>query len=352
MTLLQDNPNPALWLTALAPMQDVTDRAFMRLIARKGAPDFYVTEYLRVHVTSQPEAHILEAIDHNETGRPIVAQLLGEDIPHMVRTARALEKHAIAGIDLNFGCPAPKVFRKNVGGGLLRDLPKLENIVAAMREAYTGKLTVKTRIGFADTKDFDALLDIFARHRVDGVVVHARTVRELYRSQVHYEFIAQAVARLEGIPVIANGDITSVAKAAAVRVQTGCAGVMVGRSAIRNPWIFRQLAEAAQGAEIYAPTLGDVRAYVHEMWEELTGGAHIPDGVRLGRLKKMLNFVGQSVDPQGEFLKKMRPTSTPSEIFAVCETCLGGEHVRKRFVEEPYPGVVARPNCETLLPDA
>lgn len=337
--------------TALAPMQDVTNRDFMRLIARKGAPDFYVTEYLRVHVTSLPEAHILDAIDRNETGRPIVAQLLGEDIPHMIRTARLLEAHPIEGIDLNFGCPAPKVFRKNVGGGLLRDLPKLEKIVAAMREAYSGKLTVKTRIGFADTKDFDALLDIFAKHRVDGVVVHARTVRELYRSQVHYEYIARAVERLEGIPVIANGDITSAAKAQYVRAKTGCAGVMVGRSAIRNPWIFRQLREAACGGRIFEPTLGDVRDYVFEIWDELTGGVNIPDGVRLGRLKKMLNFVGQGVDPAGAFLKMMRPAKTPEALFEVCEQCLGGEHLRKRFVEEPYPGVVARPNCEALLPE-
>ena len=103
-------------LTALAPMQDVTDLAFMRVIAAYGAPDYFFTEFFRVHAQSRPERHILRSIDENDTGRPVFAQLIGEDIPHMLRTVEALAKHPIAGIDLNLGCPAPKVYKKNVGG--------------------------------------------------------------------------------------------------------------------------------------------------------------------------------------------------------------------------------------------
>lgn len=332
--------------TALAPMQDITGHAFMGLLAKKGAPDFFVTEYLRVHATSLPEAHILRAIDENQTGRPILAQLLGEDIPHMERTARLLADHPIAGIDVNFGCPAPKVFRKNVGGGLLRDLPKLEAIVAALRETISGRFTVKTRIGFADTDSFERLLDIFARHRVDAVTIHGRTVRELYRSQVHYDMIARAVERLRPIPVIANGDITSVQKAQTVLDATNCAGLMIGRSAVRNPWIFRQWREHASGAKIFQPTLGDVHEYAHEIWEQMTGGADVPDGPRMGRAKKLFNFVGQSVDPDGVFLAKMRQASTPGALFCVCEALLGGTRAKEPFFAEVYQGVIARPNCE------
>ncbi len=102
-------------------MQDVTDLAFMRVVAAYGPPDYFFTEFFRVHAQSRPERHILRSIDENDTGRPVFAQLIGEDIPHMLRTVEALARHPIAGIDLNLGCPAPKVYKKNVGGGLLRD---------------------------------------------------------------------------------------------------------------------------------------------------------------------------------------------------------------------------------------
>src|SRR6185312_16568722 len=101
-------------LTALAPMQDVTDLAFMRVIAHYGPPDYFFTEFFRVHAQSRPEKHILRSIDENDTGRPVFAQLIGEDIPHLVRTAAELCRHPVAGIDLNLGCPAPKIYRKNV----------------------------------------------------------------------------------------------------------------------------------------------------------------------------------------------------------------------------------------------
>src|SRR5256885_14939599 len=88
-------------LTALAPMQDVTDLAFMRVVAHYGAPDYFFTEFFRVHAQSRPEKHILRSIDENNTGRPIFAQLIGEDLSHLARTAEALLQHNVAGIDLN-----------------------------------------------------------------------------------------------------------------------------------------------------------------------------------------------------------------------------------------------------------
>ena len=112
---------PGQPLTALAPMQDVTDLAFMGVVAHYGAPDYFFTEFFRVHSQSRPEKHILRSIDENTTGRPVFAQLIGEDLGHLARTATELLRHHVAGIDLNLGCPAPKVYKKNVGGGLLRD---------------------------------------------------------------------------------------------------------------------------------------------------------------------------------------------------------------------------------------
>ena len=359
-------------LTALAPMQDVTDLAFMRVIANYGAPDYYVTEFLRVHAQSRPEKHILRSIDENATGRPVFAQLIGEDIGYLTRTVDELLKHPVAGIDLNLGCPAPKVYKKNVGGGLLREPDKIGKILAALRAAVPGLFTVKMRIGFEDTRHYDQILDLINEHRVDLLTVHGRTVKEMYRSDVHYDAIAHAVARVR-CPVLANGNITTATKAGSVVASTRAAGVMLGRHAIRNPWIFRQCREyfAEVGriipnpppsppsdsqrrvkdnapypkTAVFRPNLADVREYIERLYRA-TQTPDLPEPLHVGKMKKYLNFVGQSVDPAGKFLHDMRRTETEAELFAVCDRHLLAEAGRE-FSPEPYPGVIARPNCET-----
>lgn len=337
-------------------MQDVTDLAFMGLISDFGAPDYYVTEFLRVHAQSRPEAHILRSIDQNRTGRPVFAQLIGEEIPHLERTVDLLLRHPVAGIDLNLGCPAPKVYKKNVGGGLLRDPDHVDAIIAALRARVPGLFTVKMRIGFEDTRNFEKILASVARHRVDLLVVHGRTVKEMYRSAVHYDEIARAV-RSVPCPVIANGNVTSASTAGRVLSETGAAGVMCGRHAIRNPWLFRQIREHLAGAPVFAPRLRDVHGYIHALYQATAAGFHekpIGDApaverAHVARMKKFLNFVGQSVDPEGRFLHDMRRAMTEAELFAVCDRHLLARG-NEPFADEPYPGVVARPNCET--PDA
>jgi tRNA-dihydrouridine synthase B len=331
-------------LTALAPMQDVTDLAFMRVIAHYGAPDYFFTEFFRVHSQSRPEKHIVRSIAENTTGRPVFAQLIGEDIHHLNRTVKELLALPVAGIDLNLGCPAPKVYKKNVGGGLLRDPARIDEILGALRAAVPGLLTVKMRLGFEDTAHFDRILELVDRHKVDLLSVHGRTVKEMYRSEVRYECIAHAVTRVR-CPVLANGNITSAAKAASVLASTGAAGVMIGRHAIRNPWIFHQCRELLGGGPVTRITLADVRGYVEHLFEE-TRTETIPERAHVNKMKKYLNFVGQGVDADGAFLHDMRRTATRAELFAVCDRHLMTVPDRE-FAAEPYPGVIARPNCET-----
>ena len=349
---------PGQPLTALAPMQDVTDLAFIRVIAHYGAPDYFFTEFFRVHSQSRPEKHILRSIDENTTGRPVFAQLIGEDLGHLARTVEALLRHPIAGIDLNLGCPAPKVYKKNVGGGLLREPDKIAQILKTLRAAVPGLLTVKMRIGFDDTAHFDRIVDLINEHHVDLLTVHGRTVKEMYRSEVHYDFIARAAARAR-CPVLANGNITSADRAVRVLAETKAAGVMLGRHAIRNPWIFRQCRErfaVGRGlptpprhapSPVFRPTLADVREYVERLYRS-TQDAEFPESAHVNRMKKYLNFVGQSVDADGSFLHAMRRTETEAELFTICDRhLLAGGAAAREFSAEPYPGVIARPNCET-----
>ncbi len=343
-TRLPSGLAPGQPLTALAPMQDVTDLAFMRVVAHYGAPDYFFTEFFRVHAQSRPEKHILRSIDENGTGQPVFAQLIGEDLRHLARTVEELLRHPVAGIDLNLGCPAPKVYKKNVGGGLLREPGKIGEILATLRAAVPGLFTVKMRIGFADTDNYDRILELMNEHRVDLLTVHGRTVKEMYRSDVHYDFIARAVERVR-CPVLANGNVTSARRAGAVLAETRAAGVMIGRHAIRNPWIFRQCREQFAGQPVSRVTLADVREYVDRLYRA-TQVPDLAERFHVNKMKKYLNFVGQSVDSTGTFLHDMRRTQTEAELFAACDHHLLTDPTRE-FSTEPYAGVIARPNCES-----
>ncbi|MGB0334222.1 MAG: tRNA dihydrouridine synthase [Opitutales bacterium] len=348
MIPLPDAMIPGQAWTALAPMQDVTTLPFMRLLGKYGAPDLLFTEYFRVHGHSALEQHIVDSICEHGTGRPVFAQLIGESLPDLRRTVHAIEaaKLPVAGIDLNMGCPAPKVYKKNVGGGLLREPEKVDEVLGCMRSAVEGRFTVKMRIGFDGDEHFETILSLIEKHGVDLVSLHARTVKEAYRSEVHYEYIKRATERLS-CPVLANGNITSIAKGQWVLNETKAAGLMIGRSCIRNPWIFRQWREHAAGKPIFRPTLQDVRQYIDDLIlattrPDVSGVYHI------NHMKKFLNFVGLGVDRDGHFLHDMRRARSKEELDAICDRhLLEGGRAEKAFPDEPIKGLVARPNCET-----
>jgi tRNA-dihydrouridine synthase len=219
-------------------------------------------------------------------------------------------------VDLNLGCPAPVVYRKCAGGGLLRDPQRIDAILGALREAVTIRFTVKTRIGFDDPAVFDQLLPIFAKHSLDLLTVHGRTVKEMYRSAVHYEFIARAVAAVP-CPVLANGNVSSVKKAEEVLALTGARGLMIGRGAIRNPWLFRQIREHRRGEPIFRPTGRDVLNYVHALYEAVCS-PDVAEVSQVQKMKKYLNFIGLGVEPTGAFLHAIRRAVTRAEFFRIC----------------------------------
>lgn len=319
-------------ILALAPMQDVTDLPFWRLIARYGGPDVYFTEYFRVYPGSRLEKHILRSITDNPTGRPVVAQMIGNDIPSLVRSARELEHYAVAAVDLNLGCPAPVVYRKSAGGGLLRDPAAVDQVLGALRAAIRGRFSVKTRLGFDSPAVFSELLPLLAKHSVDLATVHARTVKEMYRSEVHYEFIAKAAAQLP-CPVLANGNIYSADKAAAVLRLTGARGVMVGRAAIRNPWLFEQIRRHQRGESYFIPRGRDVLEYVEALYEA-SSAELARESAQVQRMKKYMNYLGLGVEPTGRFLHAIRRVTTRAEFFRLCREFLDHD---QPMPLEPFP---------------
>src|SRR5439155_6030884 len=244
---------------------------------------------------SNLERHILKSIMEKPTGRPIIAQMIGNDIPSLVRTARELEQYPVAAVDLNLGCPAPVVYRKCAGGGLLREPRRVDSILGALRDAVTARFTVKTRIGFDSPDVFSELLPIFARHSLDLLTVHGRTVKEMYRTEVHYDLIAQAVAELP-CPVLANGNVYSAQKAGEVLKTTGARGLMIGRGAIRNPWLFHQIRQQHRGETLFIPRGLDVLAYVRALYEAVCS-PDVNEAAQVQKMKKYMNYLGVGAEP-------------------------------------------------------
>ena len=316
------NPQPLL---ALAPMQDVTDLPFLKLIAGYGGADVYFTEYFRVHATSRLEKHILQSITENPTGRPIIAQMIGNDIPSLVRTARELQEYPVVAVDLNLGCPAPVVYRKCAGGGLLREPQRVDAILGALREAVKIKFTVKTRIGFDSPEVFSELLPIFARHSLDLLTVHARTVKEMYGPEVHYEYIACAVAEMP-CPVLANGNVSSAQNANEILGLTGARGLMIGRGAIRNPWLFHQIRQLQRGETLFMPRGLDVLTFVRSLYDAVCS-PEVNENAQVQKMKKYMNYLGLGVEPTGQFLHQIRRVPTKVDFFRTCEEFLNHDRL-------------------------
>ncbi len=319
-------------------MQEVTHLPFMKVMASLGGPDVYFTEYFRVHVDSVLEKHILRSIDENTTGRPVVAQMIGKDPGELVRTAKRLQEHPVGGIDLNLGCPAPVVCSKQAGGALLRDHDRIHAILDALSEACACPFTVKTRGGFDSHEEFGALMEIFQQYPIAGLAVHGRTVREKYATPIHFDCIRHAVDMLD-CPVFANGNILSVRTADLTLRATGAAGLMAGRGAIRNPWIFSQLRHFfATGERLPMPTLRELRGYIEALYHEMRS-PKAPERNHVTRMKRSMNFIAPGIGEEEGFLFEIRRAGTEKEFFGFCDRYLASDELMP--VEPPASSVFA-----------
>jgi len=319
-------------ILSLAPMQDVSVLPLWRCLERRGGPDVYVTEYFRVHRDSHPEKPILRSITQMTAEKPVVAQLIGNEPEHLARTSQLIQDASdCAGIDINLGCPAPRICGKLSGGALLRDRDLIRRIVDHLRPVVRGSLTLKTRVGFESPAEFEQLLELFAGLPIDGLAIHGRTVREKYQSAVHPEVIARAVQELS-YPVTANGNIVTVATALAMHRKTDAAGLMIGRGGIRNPWIFEQVRAAFSGAAVVSPTLRDIREYLMELREEVQAHGDFDNETQVvNRLKKFTNYIASGI-ADGALNDELRRATTLQEFEESCDRYLENDFV---FPEAP-----------------
>ncbi|ABL66280.1 tRNA dihydrouridine synthase DusB [Chlorobium phaeobacteroides] len=223
----------------LAPMEDVTDRAFRQLCKRFGA-DIVYTEFVSAEALRRGAEKTLRKLVLEAGERPVAVQIFGSTVESMVEATAVAEEYAPDFIDINFGCPTKKVAGKGAGAALLREPGKMAAIAEAVVRRSSLPVTAKTRIGW----DHDSIniIDVLRRLEDAGIqalAIHGRTRSDMYKGRADWNWIAEAKNHAR-IPVIANGDIWSAEDALAMFRHTGADGIMIGRGAIGNPFIFGQ----------------------------------------------------------------------------------------------------------------
>lgn len=242
----------------LAPMAGVTDTAYRILAREMGCALVYseMVSTLGIHFRNE---HTLDMLHTEAEERPLAMQLFGAEPESVAEAAAYVESLGCADIlDFNMGCPAPKIVKNGGGSSLLREPDRAYRILAAIRKAVKMPVTVKMRIGW-DAEHINVLemAKLAEAAGVDAIAVHGRTREQFYRGHADWSQIA-AVKQAVKIPVIANGDIRTCQDLARVFRETGCDGVMIGRAAQGNPWVFRQFHEfLTTGTELPGPTLAE-----------------------------------------------------------------------------------------------
>ncbi len=242
----------------LAPMAGLTDRAYRELCMRHGAACCF-SEMVSAKALSFRSKKSEELMALSDCERPCGVQLFGDDPDCIAEAAVHALKNSPDFIDVNMGCPAPKISGNGSGSALMRDPDLCGDIVRAVKRVSTVPVTVKIRKGWDDASVNAVEVAVICEQAgASAITVHGRTRQQFYKPPVDYEIIRQ-VREAVSVPVIANGDIDSPQKAKAVMEQTGCELVMVGRASMGNPWIFEQINAYLEdpGAVLHKPSLDE-----------------------------------------------------------------------------------------------
>lgn len=227
-------------LLALAPLAGYTDLPFRHVVKKFGV-DLTFSEMISANAMIHHSKKTFKMIEKSPLEVPYIVQIATGDISVAREAVEILnDLEGIDGIDLNCGCPVPKVVSQNSGSSLLQDLDQMARVVETIKRYSNKRYTsVKSRLGFAD-KVPEEIAKTAEKAGADFLTLHGRTRAGKYKAPVDYDAIRRAKAAVS-IPVIANGDITTVARAQEVRQTTACDGIMIGRGAVGNPWIFYQI---------------------------------------------------------------------------------------------------------------
>ena len=226
----------------LAPMAAITDSVFRGFMRELGC-GVVISELVSAHGIEHKSVRTAQLMKFEEGQRPVGIQLFGETPEVLAQAARVVEESGADFVDLNFGCPVPKVVSKGAGSAILKDLPQVERVFRAVRDATNIPVTVKIRTGWDQPgRNAEKVAEIAYNEGLTWVAIHGRTRAAGYSGAADWDYIAKVKA-VSKIAIIGNGDINSAETGVRRLQESGCDGVMIGRGCLKNPWIFRESLE-------------------------------------------------------------------------------------------------------------
>lgn len=325
-------------------MEGVTDLGFRRLVRTVGGCALTVTEFVPGAALVGGHRVALRAVEIDPDERPVSIQVYGRDPDVLAEAARHVEARGATLVDLNMGCPSKKVCQNSGGASLLKEPALARRIVRAIRSATTLPFTVKMRAGWdPTTRNAPDLAAMCADEGVDAVTVHWRTRADGYGGVRDLSTVA-AVKRRVPIPVLANGDIDET-NAVSTLAETGADGLVVGRAAIRDPWVFLRIGRALRGEAPLAVDDAERRRVLLGYYTSLRAGfppdRYPSDAALLGRMKKLARYFGGEADDGDELRWRVLHAPTVSAAIEAVEGFFEERRTLGRARPTPRPARAA-----------
>lgn len=294
-------------------MAGVTDFTFRRLIKRRGGIGLSVSEFISVEGLTRDNPKSKRQMRFAAEERPFAVQIFGGQAPRMALAAEMAEEIGADILDVNCGCPAPKVVKNGGGSGLLKDLPRLEEILKEIKKAISIPLTLKLRTGFTDaTINCVEVAKMAEQCGVEHIQLHGRTREQGYKGLANWDLVT-AIKQAVSIPVSGNGDVTTIDFALRRFAETNCDGILIGRGAMQNPWIFRQIQDVIEGRKPFKPTLEEKQAVLLEFFELLR--EDMPELPALGKMKQLAGQFTKGLVGGAQFRQTLYHSQSAQEIL-------------------------------------
>ena len=321
----------------LAPMAGITDMTYRLLLRGLGGVGLVTMEFVSSEGLTRGNWRTARLLRFDPAERPLSVQIYGADATRMASAAAVVEGMQVDACDLNMGCPANKVLRGCAGAGLMRDLSKAREIVAACRKALpTTPLTVKFRLGVRDDAlNYLELGRICEGEGAAAVALHPRTAKQMYTGKADWS----AIARLKetvSIPVVGNGDVQVPEDVPRMFRETGCDAVMVGRATMKNPWIFRQAAELLEGREYRPATIGERREVILEHFRLIVRDHADDPRVVMRRLRTFTGWYTHGLPNGAELRRRISSLPDPPAFLGAVE-----EFFARRLAEGGPPATAS-----------
>jgi nifR3 family TIM-barrel protein len=300
-----------------------------------------VSEFISVEGLTRNNPKARRQMRFWEMERPFAVQIFGGQFERMALAAEMAEDVGADILDINCGCPAPKVVKNGGGSGLLKDLPRLETILKAVKKAITIPLTLKLRAGYTDsTINCIEVAKLAEDCGVEHIQLHGRTKEQGYKGLANWDLVGE-MKKAVSIPVSGSGDVVSIEGALKKWRETGCDGILIGRGAMQNPWIFRQIEDVLTGREPYQPTLEDKQRVLLEYFEMLR--EDMPELPAIGKMKQLAGQFTKGLIGGSQFRQTLYHSHSVEEILdnigAYFETLNAGDVYGDGSVETDAPAI-------------